>query len=146
MHWLHHSDLTVKSKMLQESSFNVLFQGIEGKYITTLPLSDQYAQRDFRVDQTLGKSTKCTNFDMLYHIEGSVINKSALGQVMAWCLCSTKPLLEAVFSKIPVTIWHHYTTINVLIGPWEIWMKFYVLNFPDNFSDWWLKYLLWTCP
>ena len=33
-----------------------------------------------------------------------------------------------------------------LIGPWKIWMKFQVLNFLDNFSDWWLSYLLWTCP
>ena len=38
------------------------------------------------------------------------------------------------------------STLGWLIGPWEIWMKFKVLTFPDNFSDWWLRYLLWTCP
>ena len=35
--------------------------------------------------------------------------------------------------------------LNLIIGPWDIWMKFRVLNFTDNFSDWWLGYLLWTC-
>ena len=29
--------------------------------------------------------------------------------------------------------------------PLEIWMKFQALNFPENFNDWWLSYLLWTC-
>ena len=28
-----------------------------------------------------------------------------------------------------------------LIGPWEIWMKIWLINFQVNFSDWWLGYL-----
>ena len=32
-----------------------------------------------------------------------------------------------------------------LIGPWESWIKFQISNFQTNFSDWWLKFLLWNC-
>ena len=31
-------------------------------------------------------------------------------------------------------------------GPWEVWMKFYIYNFQTDFSDWWLRHLLWNCP
>ena len=34
----------------------------------------------------------------------------------------------------------------LLIGPWEIWMKFYICNFQTDFSDWRLMHLLWNCP
>ena len=30
------------------------------------------------------------------------------------------------------------------IGPWEIWMKFYICNFQMDFNDWWLRYPLWN--
>ena len=33
-----------------------------------------------------------------------------------------------------------------LIGPWEIWMEFYVSNFQTEFSDRWLRYHLWNLP
>ena len=28
--------------------------------------------------------------------------------------------------------------INTLAGPWEIWMKFWINSFQDNFCHWWL--------
>ena len=34
---------------------------------------------------------------------------------------------------------------NQLIGPWEIWIKFYISNFQANFFYWWLSHLLWNC-
>ena len=36
--------------------------------------------------------------------------------------------------------------LTELIGPWEICMKYYISNFQANFSDWWLRHLLWNCP
>ena len=33
-----------------------------------------------------------------------------------------------------------------IIGPWGISIKFYVCNFQTDFSDWWLRHLLWNCP
>ena len=41
-----------------------------------------------------------------------------------------------------VVIWFGIRSFNSL-APGEIWIKFQILNFPDNFSDWWLR--LWTC-
>ena len=32
--------------------------------------------------------------------------------------------------------------VHWLIGPWEILTKFKLNNFPANFCDWWLRYLL----
>ena len=40
---------------------------------------------------------------------------------------------------------HFMTLIFKLIGPWEISTKFWICNFPANFSDWWLRYLLQNC-
>ena len=35
---------------------------------------------------------------------------------------------------------------NYLTNPWEILMKFKISNFQANFSDWWLRHLLWNFP
>ena len=32
-----------------------------------------------------------------------------------------------------------------LIGSCEIWIKFCICNFQTDFSDWWLRHLLWNC-
>ena len=42
--------------------------------------------------------------------------------------------------------WPLLSIVCLLIGPWEIWMKFWICNFQMDFSDWWLRHLLWNCP
>ena len=44
--------------------------------------------------------------------------------------------------------WHHRkrTRNRQLTGPWEISIWFLVDKFQANFSEWWLRYLLWNCP
>ena len=39
-----------------------------------------------------------------------------------------------------------YSAPSLLVGPWEIWMKFYMSNFQGNFIDLWPRYLFWYCP
>ena len=34
----------------------------------------------------------------------------------------------------------------LLIGPWAIWMGFWLSSFQANFGYWWLRYLLWDYP
>ena len=48
-------------------------------------------------------------------------------------------LLDEMCPRLPI---HRYK----FIGPWEIWIKFEINIFQANHSDWWLKYLLWSCP
>ena len=63
---------------MQESAIieDLLFcmEGVEGKYISALPLSDRYAQRDFRIDQSLDPSLRelvkrvlpmCSNYSIV---------------------------------------------------------------------------------
>ena len=30
-------------------------------------------------------------------------------------------------------------------SPWQIWIKFYICSFQNDFRDWWLTHLLWNC-
>ena len=44
-----------------------------------------------------------------------------------------------------LSLYNNHTFVDSLV-PGKFEWKFLVLNFPDNFSDWWLRYLLWTGP
>ena len=58
-----------------------------------------------------------------------------------WARASTAMGLTQLSLNIPFSVPDSLT-------PWprKILMKLKVLNFPDNFSDWWLSYLWWTYP
>ena len=47
-------------------------------------------------------------------------------------------------------LWKSMHTLKLdrpyLIGTWEILINTRGNNFETNFSNWWLKYLLWKCP
>ena len=47
-----------------------------------------------------------------YVPKGPVVNKSALVQVMAWCLIRYKSLLKATITTIHDAIWHHWITLS----------------------------------
>ena len=62
--------------------------------------------------------------------------------------------LDFIFNLMPLQI-NIYVFVNETItwqltsnslAPREILMKFYIFNFQTDFSDWWLRHLLWNCP
>ena len=81
---------------------------------------------------------KCIHFNWDFtefcsYCKGPSKNFPALVQIMAWCWSGNKPLSEPMW--LVWVSWCIYASLSLNE----------LSNFQANFSDWWLRYLLWNC-
>ena len=70
--------------------------------------------------------------------------------IICWCVAAAhlqKMLWYVGYHMIYSNSMHPGASgYHQLIGLWEILMKYQINNIQANYSNWWVRYLLWNCP
>ena len=87
------------------------------------------------------------NVSVKFVPKGQISNIPALVQIMAWRRPGDKPLSEPVMISLltHICVTRPQWVNSLAFGTFE-WNCLKFSNFQTNFSDFWLRYLLWNCP
>ena len=85
------------------------------------------------------------NISLNFVPKGPIDNKSSMVQVMAWCWKGDEPLHESMMTQFN-DAYIRLQWVNSLPSEKFEWNYIYICTFLANANNWYLRYLLWSCP